>query len=177
METTIYRDQAQIQSLINAIGAETFGGAMGKAQRYSRLERIVSALESIGVNLDEEDIHGLELLRDDQGERDECRFEREKLVGSFNAASAEAREMANEHEQEIAIEALTASGFVLDDEDGETWTKDGVTVKIECIHPGESKYKWEYENPTHTESHLRFVCGVSGEFHRLLALIGREVKS
>ncbi len=146
------------------------------APDINRLERIVSALESIGVNLDEEDIQGLELLRDTQGDdgADPSRWERDKLVESFNAATTDAREMEREREQENAVEVLTQAGFVLDDEDGETWTKDGVTVKIECVHPAESKYKWEWETDSPS---LRGEIGISGEFHRLLALISGEVKS
>lgn len=96
----------------------------------------------------------------------------------------------SEREQENAVEVLTKAGFVLDDEDGETWTKEGVMVKIECVHPSESKYKWEYDGPSSlpetrdTHDFLKahygtggIHFGVSGEFHRLLALISGEVKS
>lgn len=146
-----------------------------------RMRRIVSALESIGVNLDEDGIYGLELLANRAGLDDNFRLEREAACHAFNAAISECLEESREREQEQAIEALAIAGFVLDDEDGETWTRDDVTVKIECVHPAESTYRWEYHKWDSIHGgpgfNKQFTIGKSGDFHRLMALIGKtEVK-
>lgn len=128
---------------------------------FNRNERIVNALESIGVNLDETDICALELLAKDPNYSEY----RTELYEDFNKQTAHVQDAERDHEQGQATEALAAAGFALDDEDGETWTKERVTVKVECIHPAESRYRWEYYN-----GHICEI-GVSGEFHRLLKLI------
>jgi hypothetical protein len=133
----------------------------------NRLERIVSALESIGVNLDETDISALELLASDPNYSQY----RAEFYEEINTRVRNVQEIERDHEQEQAIESLATSGFVLNDEE-ETWTRGGETVKVTCDHPAESAYKWEYYN-----GHICEI-GVSGEFHRLLALIGKkEVKA
>lgn len=151
----------------------TIGFLIGE---FSRLERIVSALESIGVSLDESDIEALEgIARALAGSASDMRT---SIREALNQATNEWMEESREAEQESAVAALTNAGFVLDDEDGETWTKEGVTVKIECVHPAESRYKWEYEMRDSRPGKLTVMdFGVSGEFHRLLALISGEVKS
>ena len=146
----------------------------------NRLERIERALESIGVNLDEEDITALELLagKDDYG------FDRNKLRSEINATIGDIQDSERELEQEQALEALAKSGFVLNDDDGETWTKDNVTVKIELIDGSKCQYRWEYESGPEDDfpglndfRPIRSASGLSGEFHRLLALIGQSVSS
>lgn len=157
-----------------AIGRTAFellGGDIGTLDalipEINRLERIERALESIGVNLDEEDIRALELLsgKDDYG------FERKKLRLEINATIGDIQDSERELEQEQALEALAKAGFVLNDDDGETWTKDNVTIKIELIDGSKCQYRWAYESPRNMDS------GLSGEFHRLLALIGQSVSS
>lgn len=143
----------------------------------NRLERIVSALESIGVNLDEEDIQALEGIAAIRGSGPLHDYTLGTIAEHLNNAIGDWQEATREEEQENAVEALVAAGFVLDDEDGETWTKDGVTVKIECVHPAESRYKWECLHDTNNPIGTGVSSGVSGEFHRLLALIDAEVKS
>lgn len=145
----------------------------------NRLERIVSALESIGVNLDETDIEALEVLAGNG--RHEYGMMREDLAEAINNSIGEVQEESREREQEQAIEALAVAGFVLDDEDGETWTRDDVTVKIEYVHPAESTYRWEYHKWDSIHGgpgfNKQFTIGKSGDFHRLMALIGKtEVK-
>ncbi len=131
----------------------------------NRLERIVSALESIGVNLDETDIVALEqLAKDGNGY--------ERMGSSINQTIDEWQHESRDQEAWDTEEVLRKSGFVVNDEDEETWVRDGVTVKIECAHLAESKYKWSIE-----QDGGGFDSGVSGEFHRLLALISGEVKS
>lgn len=133
----------------------------------NRLERIERALDSIGVNLDEEDIAALEIMAND----DDYRRERTELRTAFNLSVGDIQDSEREAEQEQALEALAKAGFVLNDDDDETWTKDNVTVKIELIDGSKCQYRWEYESPRNMDS------GLSGEFHRLLALIGQSVSS
>lgn len=153
------------------------------APEINRLERIVSALESIGVNLDETDIEALERIASGAATDPD----RGMLRDSINEAIREDQEFWREHEQQSAIEALTAAGFVLNDEDGETWTRDNEMVQIELTNGRESRYKWGYAE---TESHkglslatgqpatmtrlIRGDSGVSGEFSRLISLIGKR---
>ncbi len=138
-----------------------------------RNQRIVSALESIGVNLDETDIEALESL----ASSDSYRLERDDFRTFVNNATNGIIEDGREREQEQAIDALTKVGFVLDDEDGETWTRRAEKVKIECTHPAESTYKWSYDTYQGMLEPYVFDEGKSGDFHRLLALIGQaEVK-
>lgn len=152
-------DSAEIEHLIPAI---------------NRLERIVSALESIGVNLDEEDVVSLELL----ATLPDADYERRGLAGYINKAVTENASEARDNEQENAIASLITAGFVLNDEDGETWTRDNATVTIELTNGREYRYRWEYATGPADDfpalDDLRPIAchsGVSGEFHRLLKLI------
>ena len=145
-----------------------------------RLERIERALTAIGVNIDEEDIGALELLTVDQS----YGYERNKFRSEFNALIGDIQDSEREAEQEQALEALAKAGFVLNDDDGETWTKDNVTVKIELIDGSKCQYRWEYESGPEDDfpglndfRPIRSASGLSGEFHRLLALIGQSVSS
>lgn len=159
------RDRAA--ALFNMIGVYDMPIIDSLIPEINRLERICCALESIGVNLDETDIEALELLAKDPNYSEY----RTELYEEFNKHTGHVQDTERDHEQDQATESLAAAGFVLDDEDGETWTKERTTVKIECIHPAESRYRWEYYN-----GHICEI-GVSGEFHRLMALIGKtEVK-
>ena len=97
---------------------------------------------------------------------------------AINSATHEWQEEAREQEQERAIDALTAAGFVLDDEDGETWTRGPERAVIEILLPAESTYRWSYESQDNgTHPLYRYEEGKSGDFHRLIALIGAEVKA
>ena len=141
------------------------------ADGVRRLERIVSALESIGVNLDEEDIVALEGIARNYGEPN-----RDDLRDALNTATTEWREEQRENEQAHAIEALIAAGFALDDLDGETWTRGDLRVTIECVHPAESMYRWEAAGCAQNQ-YAYIDSGKSGDFHRLIHLIGAEVKA
>lgn len=181
METTNYGHLSrQLEDIRNrlAVGktpfellCSEFGSLNFLVPEINRLERIVSALESIGVNLDEEDIQGLEWI----AELNRTHSERSFLRDHLNRAIRESQWDRRETEHKEAIDALTTAGFVLNDEDG-TWNKDGVTVKIELTNGRESRYKWEYErhDPKGVWQSIH-NSGVSGEFHRLLKLIGMEV--
>jgi hypothetical protein len=155
-----------------ALGIAGIGAIMStvpadRIEDIHRLERIVNALESIGVNLDEEDIGAMEGIAAGGAcaGRDDIR---QKFNGALASWQAESREL----EQESAIEALARAGFVLDAEDGETWTRgEGETVNIELVNGRESRYKWEYET-NDALAGPSLDTGVSGEFHRLLVLIG-----
>lgn len=142
------------------------GSIRSIAGEVGRLERIVSALESIGVNLDETDVEALERIVS----AGEYSGYASQIRDEINTSIASVLEESREREQEQATEALAAAGFVVDDEDGETWTRDDVTVKIECAHPAESTYRWEYMPRAGYGLNDQF--GKSGDFHRLMALIG-----
>lgn len=146
--------------------APTEASSMGwLIPEINRLERIVSALESIGVNLDEEDIEALEGIASDltSGHREDMRESLNEWIGDW-------QQLAREREQQNAIDIMTSAGFVLNDEDGETWTRGNETVKLELTNGRESRYSWTY-GFYHEDDDIDADYGVSGEFHRLLKLI------
>lgn len=141
----------------------------------NRLERIVHALESIGVNLDKEDIVALEWIAEEYGT---THSDRSWLRDHLNKAIGEAAADMRHTEQKEAIEALARAGFVMNEDDGETWTRNDERVTIELANGRESRYRWTYESQDNgTHPLYKTDSGVSGDFHRLLALIGTEVTS
>lgn len=127
-------------------------------------ERLVTILEGLDIELDEESLAALEALIRNQ---DEYRSEIRALSGAFQKAVRETIINERELEQQNATEALASAGFVLNDEDGETWARESERVLIELTNGRESRYRWGYSSEaTGISDH-----GVSGEFHRLLRLI------
>ena len=138
-------------------------------------ERLMAILEGLDIDLNEESLSALEAMIKNQ---DEYRSEIRALSGAFQKAVCETQVTERELEQQNATEALTAAGFVLNDEDGETWQNDSLNLRvtIELTNGHESRYKWEVAGCEQNQ-YAHVDSGVSGEFHRLLALIGTEVKS
>ncbi len=137
-------------------------------------ERLVTILEGLDIDLNEDSLTALEAMIKNQ---DEYRSEIRALSGAFQQAIRETIITERELEQQNATEALTAAGFALNDEDGETWTRGRDWAKIELTNGRESRYRWSYENNGASDDEISNDSGVSGEFHRLLALISGEVKN
>lgn len=133
-------------------------------------QRLVSILEGLGIDTEEETLATLELIASDNTYRDE----RRQLRSVFSRVITEAQESQRESEKDDATDAITATGFAFDEE-ADNWNRGNEQIRIELTNGNESRYKWEYEtsDPLH-----RVETGVSGEFSRLLALIqSKEVKA
>jgi hypothetical protein len=130
-------------------------------------ERLVAIFENLGLDLDEETLATLELMGKDKTYRSEARG----IVSAITRQVADVQYSERDYEQQNATEVLARAGFVVDDE-GETWTRGKVWVKIELANGRESRYRWTYENNDASDDETSNDSGVSGEFHRLLVLIG-----
>ena len=129
-------------------------------------QRLESILEALGVDLDEETLATLELIGkqtyDEKTNRENSPYRGERcaianMIGE-QVRSVRANERDFEHDQ--ADMALRAAGFTYN-EDDETYTRGADLVRIELTNGRECRYQWIGMGDS----------GVSGEFHRLLALI------
>ncbi len=127
-------------------------------------ERLVTILEGLDIDLDEEALAALEVLAKNSHD---YKSERRELASAINKAIRETQESERQIEQDDATEKLAAAGFVLDDEH-EAWNRNREQVRIELTNGRESRYKWEYET---SEPLHQIETGISGDFARLLALI------
>ena len=138
----------------------------------TQYERLVSIFESLELNMDESDLVALELMgkRTWTGhprpfENSPYKSERHELSSAFNKAIAEVQESEREFEHEQATDALTAAGFVLN-EDNEEWERGTESVQITMMYKNHvTNYAWRMDRGGEVDS------GNSGDFRRLMALI------
>ena len=140
-------------------------------------ERLISILENIGVNLDEEDLVALELVakRDyapqanmQSGVRETSpyRDQREAIARTVNRAISEVQEGERELEHDNATDALLKAGFVFDEE-RDFFVRDNDCVTVTLVNGRECRYTWEFA----ADLGATTETGKSGEFSRLLELI------
>jgi hypothetical protein len=148
--------------------------AQQNAERLEVIERdhyrFVSILESLGIDIDEETLSALELIGKDTTYRDHMR----DIRSAVNKAISDVQWTERDYEHDQAGEALKTAGFTVD-EDGETWTRGEERVSITLENGREARYAWGYESKDNgTVPGYKTDEGKSGEFHRLIALIGTQ---
>lgn len=136
------------------------------APAEKQAERLVSILENIGVNLDEDDLVALETL----GKDHEYRHDRNTLAEAINAMIANVQESERDIEHNQATDALLAAGFVFD-EQSDSFVRDGECAIITLTNGRQSRYEWRFENASGEVD-----SGKSGSFSRLIALIAPKTQ-
>lgn len=155
------------------------------AQRYADTleaterdyERLISILEALDIETDEETLSALELMSKREWATGNRVFETSKYKSERRAVALAVSNAVNtvlegevEYEQENATDELTKAGFVLNDDD--QWTRDQERIVIERAatlkhQPRRTCYTWSWCDMASGT----FESGRSGDFHRLLALI------
>lgn len=136
-------------------------------------ERWLTILDNLDLQLDERELAALELI----GKEDVYRSSRTKISETVMEEIRDVIEDDADYERDEATEKLIAAGFALDDDSeewvrGHDWTPAHERVSIERIPPpkytsGYTTYRW-----TLTRANGQIECGQTGDFARLLELVG-----
>ena len=134
--------------------------------------RLISILEALDIDLDEETLSTLELIGRDQTYKEA----RRDIRNAINKAVNDTQWCERDYEHDQAIDALAAAGFVVDD-DGEVWTRGDESVTVTLVSGRDARYEWTYDSDPSaahdTDPDAIIDSGKSGEFFRLLALIAK----
>lgn len=151
-------------------------------------QRLVSILEDLDVDLDEETLATLELIckRTWSGpphirETSLYRSERDSIGNMINRTIRQVQQDERDNEHDAATDALVSAGFV-HNEENDAFERSDARVIVTLVNGRESRYSWEFIEITRPFSegflaateYVRIVdTGKSGEFSRLLALIAK----
>jgi hypothetical protein len=138
------------------------------APAEAEAQRLVSILEALGIDLDEETLVTLELI----GKDDSYKEARRDIRNAVNRSVSDTQWCERDYEHDRATDALIDAGFIhIEDED--YFDRDAQRVTVTLANGREARYEWELQDNASGEQ-VTVDSGKSGSFSRLIALIQKK---